>query len=484
LAQSQRQIKRRSKPTRRRIIKRRTELKVIQGGITTPKESTPFIKPEPHVLRTYPLKPHPVQKQWINDYRFNIVPAGRRSGKTEIWGKRKLIHKALIGSPYPGGGRYFAGAPTRDQAKRIYWKDLKLMTPKHLMAREPAETELTIYLVNGSEIHVLGMDKPERVEGTPWDHGVLDEIGNMKESTWPEHVRPALSDRIGTCDFIGVPEGRNHYYDLYSDALADETGTWKIYHWFSSDILPPEEIKQAKRDLDELTFQQEYEGSFISFTGRAYYNFDSMIHSGSYKQYYRKHRPLIFTFDFNESPGVANIIQEFKRSDIIGKTLTGIIGEVYIPQNSNTNRVCDKLIEDWGEHEGEIYCYGDATGGSKGSAKVKGSDWDLVKQKLWKHFGNRVKFRVPKANPRERVRVNSMNSRLLNVYEEVFMVVDHTCKYTIKDFEGVRVIEGGTGEIDKKRDPKLSHLTDGIGYYIAKEYPILEWEPTKQKFWK
>jgi len=131
-----------------------------------------------------------------------------------------------------------------------------------------------------------------------------------------------------------------------------------------------------------------------------------------------------------------------------------------------------------------VFCYGDATGGSKGSAKVRGSDWDLVKQKLYPVFGDRLHFRVPKANPRERVRVNSVNSRLLNTMDEVFMVVDHTCKMTIKDFEGVRVIEGGTGEIDKKRDPKLSHLSDGIGYYIAREYPVIEMVPTQQKYWK
>jgi len=442
----------------------------------------------PHVRRAYPMRYHPEQARgWASDKRFQLVPAGRRSGKTEIWGKRKLINKALIGSFYPGGGRYFAAAPTRDQAKRIYWKDLKLLTPKNLMARDPSESELIIFLKNGSEIHVLGMDRPERVEGTPWDHGVLDEIGNMKPETWPEHVRPALSDRIGSCDFIGVPEGRNHYYDLYSEAKSDDTGTWDVFHWFSADILPEDEIRQAKRDLDELTYQQEYEGSFISFTGRAYYNFDSMIHVGNYKQYYRKSRPLIFTFDFNESPGTAGVIQEFKRSDIIGKTLTGIIGEVFIKQNSNTIKVCEKLIQDWGEHEGDIYCYGDATGGAKGSAKVRGSDWDLVKQVLWEHWGNKVKFRVPKQNPRERVRVNSVNSRLLNTFGDVYMVVDHTCKYMIKDFEGVRVVEGGTGEIDKdtKKYKMLSHLTDGIGYYVAKEYPVLEWEqPGKQKYWK
>ena len=43
----------------------------------------------------------------------------------------------------------------------------------------------------------------------------------------------------------------------------------------------------------------------------------------------------------------------------------------------------------------------------------------------------------------------------------------------VKDFEGVKLLEGGSGEIDKKADPMLTHLTDGIGYYIAKEFPII-----------
>jgi len=444
----------------------------------------------PYQRRSYPLRYHPTQAAgWASLARFNISPSGRRSGKTEIFGKRKLILKAIEGSNYEGGGRYFAAAPTYNQAKRIYWKDLKLMTPPHLLSRPPSESNLAISFINGSEIHVLGMDKPERIEGSPWDHGCLDEIGNMKEDTWGEHVRPALSDRNGSCDFIGVPEGRNHYYDLYNEALADETGTWAVYHWFSSEILPKEEIEQARRDLDQLTFEQEYEGSFVSFTGLAYYNFDAKTNVGSWKKYYNPDRPIIFTFDFNVDPGTANILQEYTRQlpgqiPIIGKTTTAVIGEVHILQNSNTLRVCDKLIEDWGSHKGNVYCYGDSTGGAKGSAKVKGSDWDLAKSKLYPVFGNRLKFNIPQVNPRERVRINSVNSRLLNTLDEVFMVVDHTCKFTIKDFEGVRVIEGGVGEIDKKRDPKLSHLTDGLGYYIAKEYPVLRMVAPKEKYWK
>ena len=70
-----------------------------------------------------------------------------------------------------------------------------------------------IRLINGAQIWVVGLDRPERIEGSPWDGGVLDEYGNMRANAWPEHIRPALSDRAGWCDFTGVPEGRNHYYD-------------------------------------------------------------------------------------------------------------------------------------------------------------------------------------------------------------------------------------------------------------------------------
>jgi hypothetical protein len=448
-------------------------------------------EPSPTSERWYPLKYHAVQaKMWRSKARFNVVPAGRRSGKTEIMGKRKPVLKALKGGRWPDT-RIFCGAPTRDQARRIFWSDLKLMVPKPLLSRPPSESHLSLYLINGSEIHVLGMDKPERIEGPPWDHGVLDEFGNMKPQTWREHVRPALSDRHGSCDFIGVPEGRNHYYDLDKLAKADDTGSWASWHWKSADILDPLEIEQAQRDLDELTYQQEYEGSFISFSGMAYYNFreERNCQKGWAKKY-NKTKPLILAFDFNESPGVCAIIQEMQKFiptqvPIIGRTTTAIIGEVHIPQNSNTIRVCDRLVKDWGSHQGHVYCYGDATGGAGGSAKVSGSDWDLVRQVLYPTFRHRLHFNVDAANPRERARVNAMNSRLFNMLGETYLVVDPTAApNVVKDFEGVRVIQGGTGEIDKKRDPGLTHLTDGVGYYINKEYPIRRYIASGQKYWK
>jgi hypothetical protein len=448
-------------------------------------ESAPKIKFDP-------LRYHSEQARlWTSPARFNVVPAGRRSGKTEIVGKRKIILRALIGTKFQDA-RFFVAAPTRDQAKRIYWNDLKRLSPKSLLAKPPSETELKLTFINGSEVHVLGMDKPERVEGTPWDGGVLDEYGNMKIETWPEHIRPALSDRLGWCDFIGVPEGRNHYYKLYNEAqkmngewlargLSPE---WDTFWWPSSDILPQSEIEAAKRDLDELTYEQEYEGSFINFTGQAYYAFDERKHCA--RLLYSPDLPLLFMFDFNVTPGVACVCQEQALPG--GLWGTGIIGEVWIPRNSNTIRVCDKLIQDWGSvHRGKIICYGDSTGGSRGTAKVLGSDWQLIKQKLWNHFGHgRVFFKVPNSNPRERDRVNSVNSRFLSVSNEIRMMLDPArAPHTKTDLEGARVIEGGTGEIDKDSDPELTHLTDALGYYVYREYPIKKrYTVGKQIPWK
>ncbi len=426
-----------------------------------------------------------MQQAWrTSPHRFNVVPAGRRSGKTEIAKRFKLIMRALEGSAH-GAAQFFAGAPTFQQAKRIWWADLKALAPRELVTHV-SESDLRLQFVNGSEIWVLGFDKPERFEGKPWDGGVLDEFGNMKPRAWGENIRPALADRGGWCDFIGVPEGRNHYYELDVEAQASlaEFGLespWGRYHWVSADILPPEEIAAARRELDELTFAQEFEASFVNFAGRAYHAFGDWNKARLIDRYDPR-RPLHFCFDFNVEPGTATVVQEMRlpaATQLEELDGTAIIGEVWIPRSSDTVKVCNRLGQDWGpegrDHQGPIYVYGDATGGAGGTAKVLGSDWDLVKATLPLHFGgNRIKYRVPKSNPRERVRLNAVNSRCRSTEGIVRLMVDPAeCPHTVKDFEGVRLVEGGSGEIDKKHDLTLSHLTDGVGYHIAREHPVI-----------
>jgi len=188
---------------------------------------------------------------------------------------------------------------------------------------------------------------------------------------------------------------------------------------------------------------------------------------------YRPDADLAFCFDFNVSPGTATVIQEHRiKGNRTNETVSCIIGEVFIPRNSNTPAVCRRLLRDWGDHTGRVICYGDATGGARGTAKTRGSDWEIIRDELRPSFGDNLSFRVKRANPPERARVNAVNTRLASTDGRVRLLVGANCKHTINDFEGVRTLEGGSGEIDKKSDPMLSHLTDGVGYYVDREFPI------------
>lgn len=412
--------------------------------------------------RWTPLDPHPIQLDlWNTRARFAVAHAGRRSGKTER-AKRRLVMQALH---WDGDhhANFAACAPTYHQAKRIYWEDLKALVPKIALDGRPNETELRINLKTGASIYVIGMDKSERIEGSPWDGLVLDEYGNMKPKTWELNVRPALADRNGWAWFVGVPEGRNHYYDLVTKAKADETGTWAVYHWLSADILRPEEILQAKMDLDEQSYAQEYEGAFLSFEGATYYAFTRAANVRP--TFYRPLDALHIMFDFNIAPGVAAIAQEREE-------LAEIIAEVHIPKGSNTPKVCERILDRFGTHQGLVYLYGDATGGSGGTAKIGGSDWDLILQALRPVFGQRLNMRVPRANPSERGRVATVNARLRNAAGEARLLIDPSCAHIIKDFEGV--VSKPDGSIDKNKTPDLTHISDAIGYYLCERFPLVK----------
>lgn len=437
--------------------------------------------------RWFHLRPHaPGEAFTASRARFNIVPAGRRSGKTER-AKRRWARRA-VAPPPPGQQvptRIFIGAPTRDQVRRIYWEDMKALVPKWALGGEPAEGRLSIPLWHGGEIVLIGLDKPQRIEGSVWHGGLLDEFADLKPEVWPAHVRPVLSDTLGPCDIIGVPEGRNHFYELAEQARAlmlEQPGEWAFHHWKSSEILSPAEIEAARRDLDELTFRQEYEASFVNFSGQAYYAFERDLNVAPVRHLYDPRAPLVFCFDFNVEPGVAVVLQErlLQHAGTLEER-TCVLAEVHIPRNSNTPAVCRRLIQDWnpsdgrlGKHTGPVRIYGDATGGARGTARVEGSDWDLIRRDLGAVWRGLLQDRVGRHNPPERARVNAVNSRICSADGARRLVLDPSARELAKDLEGVRLLEGGSGEIDKAADPKLTHLSDALGYYVEAEHPTVK----------
>jgi hypothetical protein len=396
--------------------------------------------------------------------RFRVLASGRRFGKTYL-----AIYELLFRAAKLNQTVWYV-APSYRQAKQISWKMLKEAIASLNWAVKYNESDLSCYLIqSGSTIALRGADNYDSLRGVGINLLVVDEAADIKQEAWTEVLRPTLSDTGGKAFFIGTPKGRNWFYDLYMKG-KDGPEDWESWQFTTLEggNVPPEEVDAARCDLDELTFAQEYLASFINFEGRAYYPFSYETHCNPLV--YDPLKALALCFDFNVEPGVCAIAQEQNLQN--GIEGTGIIGEVHIPRNSNTPAVCRKIIADWGKHQGRVICYGDATGGARGTAQDQGSDWDLIRQELKPVFGERLAFHVKSANPRERARVNAVNSRLKSTSGDVRLMVDSKkAPHVVRDFEGVQLLKGGSGEIDKKATPELTHITDAIGYYVEYCYP-------------
>ena len=74
-----------------------------------------------------------------------------------------------------------------------------------------------------------------------------------------------------------------------------------------------------------------------------------------------------------------------------------------------------------------------------------------------------------------RDRVNCMNAKLLNQAGERRSTIDPRCKQLLKDFERVHWKTDPSGntlnDIDKS-DPARTHVSDALGYMIAKEFAM------------
>jgi len=223
---------------------------------------------------------HPAQLQIFNSKkRFKIVAAGRRFGKSYLSAWLLLINAIQSESK-----DVFYVAPTFQQAKDIMWGMLKDLG-KDLIASAHENTAV-LTLVNGRKIYLKGSDRPDTLRGIGLSYVVLDEYASMKPVVWEQIIRPTLADVQGGALFIGTPAGKNHFFDLYKDAIEDED--WEAFQFTSTDnpFLPEDEIEASRKTMSSMSFRQEFEASFETFSGGIFkedwFKVDDEPEEGSY----------------------------------------------------------------------------------------------------------------------------------------------------------------------------------------------------------
>jgi len=199
---------------------------------------------------------HPGQIQIKTEAkRFNVVCCGRRWGKSEF-ATDLLCDSVLDG--FPMG--YFT--PTYKLLDGTYRECLSILEPVIVRKKEHQFIEI----VGGGRIEFWSLENELAGRSRKYKKVIVDEAAFTKNlwKVWTESIRATLTDMRGDAWFLSTPKGKNDFYKLFmrgKDPLETSWASWQM-STYTNPYINPEEVDEAKKDLPEAAFKQEYLAEF------------------------------------------------------------------------------------------------------------------------------------------------------------------------------------------------------------------------------
>lgn len=349
-------------------------------------------------------------------------------------------------------------APSYRMAKSICWENLKAKLKELRWVSQTNEAELTITLKSGSKIFLKGGESKDSLRGNSYHLIILDEYQDLDPELWTAVLRPSLSDTKGRAMFIGTPRGCGSFsHDMYT--MAKETKDWSAFTFTTIEggQVDAQEIEEARRDLDERTFNQEYLATFNTYSGTVHFAFDRDKHIQPITNYSTKE--IHCGMDFNYDPMSVAI-------SVIDKGVVYFIDEINM-SGSNTDDVVEELKRRY--PDSRINIYPDAAGRQRKTSAGGRTDISILQ-----NAGFKVNYKL--SNPPIRDRVNAVNSKLKNTNGVISMFIDPRCKQIIRSIERL-MYKPNTTVIEQNGDV---HMADAVGYMIDYLFPVKKATTEKQ----
>ena len=387
--------------------------------------------------------------------RFRVLISGRRFGKTYL-----AVTEMMKYASQPNRRIWYV-APTFKMAKDICWSALKEMLNQFNWIDDINETTMTITIrQSNSTISLKGADNYDSLRGTGLDFLILDEFADIDKRTWFEVLRASIADRLGHVLMCGTPKGYGNWsYEMYLKGKQDHD--WESFQFttIQGGMVAKSEVEQAKQDLDQRTFRQEFEGTFENYSGSIYYNFHPV--ESVVKKEIDWTKPLHIGIDFNVSPMSACIAQ-IERDKIY------IVDEIVI-YGSNTDELVDEIRDRYGTKI-KIITYPDPASRQRKTSAGGRTDLSILQNA---GFEVKVKHR----HPAVRDRINAVNSKLKDSNGKRYIFVSNSCKIVIKGL--TRQTYKEDTNIPNKEDG-FDHMNDALGYMIDYIKPLVTQMPSQK----
>lgn len=192
--------------------------------------------------------------------------AGRRGGKTLIGGLATVTEAGA----HPGQVIWVCTGSYPKLHDYVIPAVNKYL-PKAWLAKPFSASHYEWTLKNDTIIQARSLDDVNRARGPGLDLAWIDEARDVNQIAWKTMV-PALVDKRGAAIITTTPSGFDWCYEAFWAPAAESVpGYWACkYKSDENPFLDRDEIDAARRDMDPLFFQQEFEAEFVSFTGAIY----------------------------------------------------------------------------------------------------------------------------------------------------------------------------------------------------------------------
>lgn len=369
----------------------------------------------------------------------------------------------LLAKIFPGS-RWFVVRESLPTLKRTTIPSFLKLCPRHFI-KSYNQTDQIVTFRNGSQLTFFpenyNQDKNlTRFDGIEANGFLIEEGQEIQKKTFEKcklragrHIIPDLDLQpkpliLTTCN----PSNnwtKHEFHEPYIDkTLRDDY--FYLRATMNDNPSLPEEYLEGLENLDEVTKAVFVRGDWnvLDIDRPFLYAFDKRktVTKGVEIDH---SEPIILSFDFNVDPITCIAGQSYDDRIRIFKE--------FRLRNSDIYRLCEAIRVEFGD----VYFLvtGDASGSAR-NAITKGAlnYYTIIRDEL---DLSKNQFRVPSVNPsikNSRVLCNSILSNH-NDFQ-----VDAGCMYLIEDLETVEATE--TGEINKTKDARKSHLLDCFRYFL------------------
>lgn len=228
--------------------------------------------------------------------------------------------------------------------------------------------------------------------------------------------------------------------------------------------------KMKKKAASDSDWEKEMELNFESTVGQPCFENFSMVANVSSEIEYNESLPIRLCCDFNVEP-MCWLIAQIHPNETLH-----FIDEIYI-KSGDTPSACDEFLNRYGDHYGEVYVYGDASGGHRSTqSRNQKSNYDEIKLRLTgRPFS--LRMRVPVRNPSNVNHVRSFNRRLRDEFgNPKILMHPKFCKNLILDMlqvvwdtDGKRIAKSR-----KREDPYFwrGHMADAAMAVVYRHWPM------------